>query len=692
MSKIIAIITILVSFLLVGTPIKYNCLALNIAIIVAGTIWVIYKIAIKKEKIQLQKIDFVIFLFYIAPIIPLLFNTYGSLEETIIALLRNISLFNFYIMLKKEDENCLLHAILAGGVILAILGIDERTAGFIYSHLELIGLPAVTNIENRMFSSLGYANSFAIIMAVEILIACYQMKLQKRMVYKVIYFILICLFEICLIWSYSRTVMAMTILLCFVYAVLIKRKKIYITIAVLGVLAVGAIYCVGLKFDKPLSLFQTQESTDSVRRDIYEIEPQKDYVFKFNINANSRLETIQNYAILIAEEDKYYDTITVHKVEFSNFQGEKEISFTSAKDTVKMVIYFNTNSSVGQKGLTINSLEINGEKFYLNYAYLPIKLVERVQSFSTKDKSVWERGVYFNDSLKIIKNNFLFGTGAKGWLYHYQEVQSYTYTSTEAHSFILQIFIENGIIGFATLIIMLVYAGIQTLKKRKNINEIDLAFLLLTLHSFVDFDMSFYCIMLLWITLFTFVIKKEQTTSEKPKIMIIQIAIIVLNIVAFILGGLAYQMKNENKTTIENISKNITEEKYDEAITEIKAYQKREKYYQFSMELEEIDYSKVSNENMEYIYQRLKNQQLIVNTEYNISRNELIKKILETTKNEEYLAKFSEIITSENEAMMNNILDQDKNRLPDIQMYQYLKQQREIYKYSISEREVGEQN
>ena len=680
MSKIVAIIVIISSFLLVGTPIKYNCLALNIAIILAGTIWGIYKIAIKKEKIQLQKIDFVIFLFYISPIIPLLFNTYSSLEETMISLLRNISLFNFYIMVKDKNENNLLYAIIAGGVILAILGIDERTVGVIYQHLEKLGLPTVVNIENRMFSSLGYANSFAIIMAVEIFITWYQIKLDKKVIHKIIHFTLIGLFGICLILSYSRTVIAMFVLICLIYAIVIKRKKIYLAITVIAVLLVCVIYGVGLKFDKPLLLFETKESTDDVRRDIYGAEAEKEYVFKFNIKASSRLKTVENYKIRIVEEDKYYDTLTMHEIKFGNFQGEKEIKFTSTKDTVKMVIYFSTSSRVGQKGLTVDSLEINGEKFPLNYAYLPIKIVERVQSFSIKDKSVWERGIYFIDSLKIIQKNALFGLGGKGWLYHYQSIQSYVYSSTEPHSFILQTFIDNGIVGFTTLIIMLIYANIQIFKRRKTINEIDLAFILLTLHGFIDFDMSFYCIMVLWVTLFAFVIKKEHKPLEKQKIRIkvALIGIMSVNLLALIFSGVLYQVKSENNATMENINQYMLEEKYDEEIAKIRKYQETEKYYEFYLELERIDYSKVNNENMEYIYQMLKNRQLIVDTQYNISRNNVIRKILETSKNEEYLSKFAEIIISENKEMMDNILNQDKNRLSDKQINEYIKQQREI--------------
>ena len=48
------IITIL-AFILVGTPIKYNCVEFNITIIVVGTIYLIYKYCIRKQNIIIKK-------------------------------------------------------------------------------------------------------------------------------------------------------------------------------------------------------------------------------------------------------------------------------------------------------------------------------------------------------------------------------------------------------------------------------------------------------------------------------------------------------------------------------------------------------------------------------------------------------------------------------------------------------------
>ena len=106
-----------------------------------------------------------------------------------------------------------------------------------------------------------------------------------------------------------------------------------------------------------------------------------------------------------------------------------------------------------------------------------------------------------------------------------------------------------------------------------------------------------------------------------------------------------------------------------------------------AFELEIIDYSKVNSENLEYIYEMLKNQELFINTQKNIYKNEIIQKILETTQNEEYLIKFADIIISENEDMVNNISNQEKNRLSEKEIARYLHQQEEIYSLAMSIKE-----
>ena len=220
--KIIASIIILLTFILIGSPIKYNCLALNIGIIIIGSIYIFYKILKEKQNIINRKIDIIVLIFCLSPIIPLIFNTYSSLEETLISFIKYISIFNLYITIKDiviKEENWITNILILGAMILVILGIDEMTSKTLIQYAEAIGLPYVINYEKRMFSILGYANSFAIIMAVTLLIAISKCKTTKETFSGFIF-----LFLSGVLLSYSRSVLLLFILIFLIYIFLAKDK------------------------------------------------------------------------------------------------------------------------------------------------------------------------------------------------------------------------------------------------------------------------------------------------------------------------------------------------------------------------------------------------------------------------------------------------------------------------------------
>ena len=265
------------------------------------------------------------------------------------------------------------------------------------------------------------------------------------------------------------------------------------------------------------------------------------------------------------------------------------------------------------------------------------------------------------------------------------------YASTEIHNYLIQIFVENGIVSVITWIIIIIYCIFRIVKrwKNKNIKIIDLAFILLTLHSLVDFDMSFYCIMVIWIILFTITIKEDHNYTEKNikdytnlqrLNKLISISFILLNISILILSIYTFRLKQYNSYILESLE--IYQEDND-VIEYVKKYTSNERYKKFYDILKDLDYQKISIENMEYVYESLKEQKIVVNTKYNIERNLVIKQILETNEDEKFLEKFANIIIKENEEMVENINNKDKNRLTESTIKEYLQLQQEIYTLSL---------
>lgn len=744
--EVLTIIAIVLSAIYVGTPIKYNCIEINIAIIIIGTIYILYKKIIKKEKIISCSIDIILLLFLVTPIIPLIFKTYDSLTETITSLLINISNYNIYIiiknMLNKQKENStkiIINTIIICGVIIALLGIDEMGANWTKDIKETIGIPPVKNIEHRMFSTIGYANSFAIVMAVGVLLS-----LNKTEKGKEIYSGLTFLFMSCLLFSYSRGTIIITILGYAIYLILSRkdknkcdilvlavnvllsiiymkifniiistekyimlwimliifmtisilitkifslyyekilkiRKEIYWIICAIGIILMVILYIIGKQLDVPLHIFNENESAEDVKYIIDNVESDKEYTFLFDIDAKSEGYKTNHYSIEIVEENKYYDSICTHKFEFCNYTGVKKMQFTTNPETVEIAIYFKNSIKDAQRGVTINNLYINKVKHPLKYAYLPERVVSKIDSLKTKNKSVWERVEYYKDSLKIIKDNWLFGTGGQGWKYNYKSVQSYNYNTTEAHSYITKIFIENGIIAITIFMIITIYTVIVMIEKIKNgrFSLIDMTFIILMIHSFMDIDLSIYCISVIGMVLFTLVISNEKDKELKKNInMAIIILILVVNILTLAITGKDYRKDNTN----ENFSDSIIKEKDEDIVEKIVKYMKNENPLYVREYLKYVnDYSSISDENLQELYEYLAYQKNVVDTDCNMEKNDIIYTIFSTIENKEMSKKFASIIINENDEMIKNIENNDKNRLSKIEVLQYKEKQKRIF-------------
>ena len=241
---------------------------------------------------------------------------------------------------------------------------------------------------------------------------------------------------------------------------LLKRIKLkYYIIAGLIICAI-IIYLlyIGINTIAPLELYKNiNMDNNAVTRDINEVTPNTSYTFEFDINSEVDFKVEDNYKIQICERNKYDDIIETHEFEFGTYKGTKTIEFTTTKDTCKFLLRFESKSKVAQKGLTINNMKINGEDRAVNYKYLPIRLVDKVKDIKFNTISVQGRLSYYKDTIKLIGRYGFLGVGADGWKDRRVEVQEYYDSANEAHSYILEVFCEFGIIGFIAIISIIIY-------------------------------------------------------------------------------------------------------------------------------------------------------------------------------------------------------------------------------------------
>lgn len=560
-------IIIIISSILIGSPLKYNVQTLNLIISILFLIIIVVNTK-NKEKIINNRLDFVIIILLISSIIPLIFNTYISLEETIDNIFTYTSLVSIYFivkeLLKKNKERnitIIIKTIIISGIIIFIFGIDNLTINFFGDFFNKVGILEYQNEEVRMIANIGYANTVGIIMAVcSILSVGLHLKQKQSSIIEVITnfiflvglllseskgSLVIYLFVLILYYFFNKRaknrakILVMTITtvitgymyylifckymknIAIVYGGLIlfiiltgiiykfasmiitkrlqkviykiNRRKIIITIISI-IIVISLIFVILIQFTKSLELFKEKNSGLEDRQTIRNIEPNKEYKIEFDLDANTKENNENTYLIQIDEENKYDQPILSHYVYVGSFEGKKEIDITTTSDTTRITILYQNILPQNANGLVINKLTVNEKNIPVDYRFITKELVSNMQGFTLSNKNLWERLVFIKDGIKLASENWITGIGGNGWMYKYEEIQSYAYSAKQSHCYLTQMWIENGILGLLSIIIIFIIV-LKNLIKNKNDSNIilfGLTFLLIFLHSLMDFDLSFY--------------------------------------------------------------------------------------------------------------------------------------------------------------------------------------------------------
>ena len=181
---------------------------------------------------------------------------------------------------------------------------------------------------------------------------------------------------------------------------------------------------------------------------------------------------------------------------------------------------------------------------------LPAQLADRLSGISLGGETVKERFVFYGDAFELYKNhNLIIGNGGNAWAHLYGMYQSYDYASNQAHSYIMQVLVEAGALGFIFWICTIVLFFVQCFKARKAglIDKNLLAIIVCTgfgliLHSFIDFDLSLPAVLcMLWIIIS--MLNGIAPLSFKPVVLNkwIGVALAAVLIIFSLTGWIAFQ-------------------------------------------------------------------------------------------------------------------------------------------------------
>ncbi|MBE3596966.1 MAG: O-antigen ligase family protein [Hydrogenibacillus sp.] len=160
-------------------------------------------------------------------------------------------------------------------------------------------------------------------------------------------------------------------------------------------------------------------------------------------------------------------------------------------------------------------------------AFLPSDIARRLADISLTTRNAAERFSFYRDSLKLIREHWLWGAGGDAWRDVFLHYISYPYYSTQTHSFIFQLAVEVGLIGVALFTVLLLCALILGVRAYRYGDDDDRRVVLLSAipalylfaHGQIDFDFSFGYVLIVffaWLALLSAAGLTAQKKSETP--------------------------------------------------------------------------------------------------------------------------------------------------------------------------------
>lgn len=721
-NKIIIAFIIILSTVLIGTPLEQKNVQIVYLIINIYCLICMIKKTIKKEKANIDKMDIVIFVFAFSSFIPLIFGKNISVSENVYGIIKYTSLFNVYGITKDEIRkdnkyaNILINTIIASILLLCIIGLDEINGNYLKELKKIIGYRLLEYDEVRISSLFSYPNTMALVAGIGILLSAGKILSENKIKAKIIYGITTVIFFSTFILTYSRLayIIFTIILLMILSAIAVKykihkkiNKKIVCISIILGIAIISYIV-VGLNLPKEV------EIQGNYQKILYKIMPNTEYSFEFEIENLGEPEN--NLNIQLTQKDKYFDEIAKEEKKFSTNSGKNQIKVKTQENA--QVIYLNIKLENAEDKIKIKNFKINNEEFILEYKILPTNIVGKIKNIDFSNKSAWERIVFIQDGLKIAKNNWLLGLGTNSWREMQKEVQEYSYYAQEMHCFPIQILVENGVVGFLSVIgifVIVIQSFTKEVKKEKLESDkisIVIAIAFILIYSCLDFHLSFFYVLLILLTLLAIITSNEKT-KELKKCNIIKILIITVSIINIYISSLEmYYYKDIEALKVNSIwteeriydtyskllptNLNIKVKKYQLAKEE-KNYEKMlniignllrtEKYLTNNINLEMpliyLNINKNNQREIEFIFNYVKETEKanIYEPQFQIIRLKRISQmidILEEQNNKEYAKKFEEQLKKEIDEKEEKILDYEKARYDKKMVEGYERELKEI--------------
>lgn len=594
----IAFATIIIAIVLlniyIGSNIKEPIWIIQTIVSFMALVYILTKKIQKEKKVIIKgKIDIAVLIFMITIILPMLLKKYVSLEGTINFILKYWSVFGLYILTRNvvtdnKKINVIIKTVIISSMIPIIFGYDKILNLNMFSNI-LEAINAVKITDNRMISTFGYANTFAIYLTFTTSLAIVLLIQARKKKEKILLGIYIVIALITIILTQSKAVIALIFITSLLFIIKgIRDNKIgkkWIVSGVIGIIIFGIYFFIAIQIPKPLVV--TQENKTCVIRNI---EKNTRYNLEFNIDATTN-KSYDSFKIIVTEITRYFEEKQLGMISLSDYSGIKTLDIETDENTSHLEIRIENPLN---QIIKINEFKINEKPYILEYKIIPDELVRIFTTFNFKNTSVFQRFDFWNDGIKIIKDNWLIGAGGNAWRMLYGQYQDYLYYAKEVHSYPIEIWMSFGITGIIAYIFIIAITIKNNVKKLKDKTTIAIliGLALIGVHSLIDFDMS-YLIMEMLVFMFLAIVNKADNNIN-IKFSFIEIFLLGVLGMIFIWNSLALITtfsENEQGISKINVAKWLSKYQYNEIILnqdydviKIKQFIKNEPYmYQNKM-------------------------------------------------------------------------------------------------------------
>ena len=384
-------------------------------------------------------------------------------------------------VLAKEDadKRTVLFLFVAGCTLMSLISLLSATGALVYP-----GAYSASEIEKWLNGTVQYHNAFGALTLAAFLMAAALLTGKAKQVFNILLACFAYFLMFGLIMSYSRGAWVLAPLLFLVYMLFADKEKrlSFFRLAIPALLAVG---CVLSPFTGAVDAQKTGMAL---------------VWLLIGLVVHGVLYAAVSFLFYKTSETKYFNKIAIAAVAVAVLLLLAVVLFPQA------------------------------------FPFLPQQLTDRLSGINFQSETVKERFVFYQDAWQVAKNHLILGSGGGAWQDLYGQYQTYDYATTQAHSYLMQVLIETGLVGallwIATIGLFLFYA-IRAKREQSISNDVILSAvcgaLTLILHSFIDFDLSIPAILLLlWILIALLASNGKKLCFRLPRWLTATLSILLI--------------------------------------------------------------------------------------------------------------------------------------------------------------------